>query len=232
MDKAVIAEIREHLSREDYGGLLALCERDRSYRKALWLALNEADDQLRYRAVEAVGRLMERWWRDGDTERVREYARRLLWAMNDESGQMVWSAPEAIAEIAALIPDLLDPYASLMVSRAFEEPPLVPSGLRGIARLGDRAREAVAPHEDLVLQAFNSADPRTLGLAAWALGEVRFAPALPYLRALQASREIVAIETRERLPERPLGQWAAEAVAKISDQAGGAGAPSDSGPQT
>ena len=195
------------------------------------MTLNEEDDGLRYRAVEAVAQLMQRWWQEGRTEKVREYVRRLLWAMNDESGQMVWSAPEAVAEIAALVPELLEPYASIMISRAFEEPSLVASGLRGIGRLGGRVGQAVEFHEELVLEVFSSGDFQMLGLAAWAMGEVGFTPALPHLRALQARAEVVMIETRERLPEKPLGQWAGEAITKITGGPAAAELLQDSSPE-
>jgi len=222
MDRKTAAAVRRLLAGREYEELLDLCEENRGFRRALWLALNEADDDLRYNAVEAAARLLERWWRQGRTEKVREYTRRLLWAMNDESGQMIASAPEAVAEAAALVPDLSDPYAAMMVSRAFEEPPLVASGLRGIARLGARAQQAIEPSEALVLDVFNSSDPRLLGLAAWALGEAGFAPALPHLRALQDRRDVVVIDTRDRLPAKPLGLWAAEAIAKITAAGDGA----------
>jgi hypothetical protein len=222
MNRETAAAVSRLLTAREYGDLLDLCEESRGFRRALWLALNEADDDLRHNAVEAVAKLLERWWRKGRTEQAREYVRRLLWAMNDESGQMIASAPEAVAEIAALVPELFEPYAVMMVSRAFEEPPLVASGLRGVARLGARARQAIEPSEALVLDVFKDRDPRLLGLASWALGEVGFAPALPHLRALQGRQDVVAIDTRDRLPAKSLGQWAAEAIAKITAGSDGA----------
>jgi hypothetical protein len=216
MNRETAASVSRLLAAREYGDLLDLCEESKGFRRALWLALNEADDDLRYNAVEAVAKLLERWWRQGLTEKVREYVRRLLWAMNDESGQMIAGAPEAVAETAALVPELLDPYASMMVSRAFEEPPLVASGLRGLARLGARARQAIEPNEALVLEVLKGRDARLLGLAAWAMGEVGFTPALPHLRTLQDRQDVVTIETRDRFPAKPLGQWAAEAIAKIT----------------
>ncbi len=222
MDKKTLAAVGRLLAGREYGELLDLCDEDGGFRRALWLALTEADDDLRYSAVEAVAKLLERWWRQGRTEKVREYVRRLLWAMNDESGQLVLSAPEAVAQIAAIVPELVEPYAGIMVSRAFEEPPLVASGLRGVARLGARVRQAIEPNESLVLDVFNGRDPRLLGLAAWALGEAGFAPALPHLRALQGRQDVVTIDTRDRFPAKPLGQWAAEAIAKITAADNGA----------
>jgi hypothetical protein len=216
MDGSIVERVRGHLDREEYEALLALCEQNPHGRRALWLTLNEADAGVRYRGVEAVARLMERWWLEGRTEKVREYINRLLWAMNEESGQIVWSAPEAVAAIVALIPEFLDPYAGIMISRAFEGPALVASGLRGVGLLGGRAGQAIALHQELVLEVFNSRDPQILGLAAWAMGETGFAPALPYLESLLGRDETVLIDTRECLPERPLAQWAGEAIDKIS----------------
>ena len=136
--------------------------------------------------------------------------------MSDESGGIGWNAPQAIAEIIASIPQLQDPYGSMMVARTIEEPLLVNSGLWAIGRLGKRIEEAVEFFQDMILEVFKSDDPQTLGLAAWAMGEVNFAPALASLEGLKNRKEPVKIYIEADFHEKPLGQWATEAIRKIN----------------
>ena len=129
---------------------------------------------------------------------------------------MGWSAPQTIAEIVVYIPELLEPYGSVMVSRALEEPALVMGGLWGIGRLGRQIKEAVESFQDSVLGVFESENPETLGLAAWAMGEVIFKPALPYLEKLKDWKKPVRIYIDGHFDEKAVGQWAQEAIDKIN----------------
>ena len=160
---------------------------------------------------------MKRWWQAGNQDKVREYVRILLWQLNDESGGIGWNAPQTIAELAVAIPQLLDPYSSMMIARTIDEPALTKSGLWSIGRLGTRIREAVVFFQDEVLDVFGSDDPETLGLAAWAVGEVGFDPALPSLEKLSDRTEPVRLYVDGGFQEKPLGQWAGDAIEKIDN---------------
>jgi len=158
---------------------------------------------------------MKRWWHEGSIERVREYIRSLLWLLNNESGGIGWSAPETIAETIVSIPELLEPYGSMVIAYTLEGPSLLNSGLWAIGRLGKQVKGTVAFLQDKVIAVFDSDDPETLGLAAWAMGEVGFAPALPSLAVLRDRKEPVQIYIDGCFQEKPLGKWAKEASAKI-----------------
>lgn len=218
MDRSIKQQVKALLLQRDYGRLLDLCERDRGFWKALRFCLYEIDESQRWPAIEAVAKLMQRWWQAGRGERVREYIRSLFWLLNDESGGIGWNAPQTIAEIIVAIPQLLEPYGGMMIAHTFEEPPLVKGALWGIGRLGKQIKEAVEFSQDVVLEAFESRDPETLGLAAWAMGEVGFAPALPFLEFLKDRGEPVQIYIEGDFYERPLGQWAKDAINKIRHQ--------------
>ena len=211
----ITPEIRSLLLQGDSVALLDLCEQDKRYWKELRSTLDEKDERLRHRAIEAVAGLMQRWWQSGHQEKVRDYLRRLIWSINDESGGIGWSAPEAIAEIIGRIPELLEPYGSIMIARAFEEPPLVKGGLWGVGRMGKLIGEAVELHRNAVLAAFDSDGSEVLGLAAWAMGEVNFAPALQRLGLLRGRKEAVRIYIDGDFVEQSLGQWAEQAISKI-----------------
>ena len=84
--------------------------------------------------------------------------------------------------------------------------------------MGKLSAEAVEFFQDIVLEVFRSEDAETLGLAAWAMGEAGFKPALPFLERLLERKEKVQIYIKGYFHEKPLGQWAKEAIAKINDE--------------
>jgi hypothetical protein len=218
MDKSIKQRVRDLLEQKDYDRLLELCEKDRHFWKELRFSLYDTNERLRWSAIETVAKFMQRWWQAGEKEKVREYIRNLFWSITDESGGIGWSAPQTIAEIIVNIPELLDPYGSMMIAHAFEEPPLIKGGLWGIGRLGKLSAKAVEFFHDMVLAVFRSDDAETLGLAAWAMGEAGFKPALPFLEKLLERKEKVQIYIKGYFHEKSLGQWAREAVAKINDE--------------
>ena len=125
MDKSIKQRVRDRLEQRDYDRLLELCEKDRHFWKELRFSLYDIDERLRWSAIETVAKLMQRWWQVGKKEKVRDYIRNLFWSIMDESGGIGWSAPQTIAEIIVNIPELLDPYGSMMIAHAFEEPSLI-----------------------------------------------------------------------------------------------------------
>ena len=159
--------------------------------------------------------MLKTWWHEGNREKVREYIRSLLWLLNDESGGIGWSAPETIAETIVSIPELLEPYGSIMIACAFEGSSLFNGSLWAIGRLGKQIKEAIAFFQDKVFAAFDSDDPETLGLVAWAMGEADFTPALAPLAMLRDRKELVRIYIDSRFQEKLLGNWSKEAMAKI-----------------
>ena len=216
-DRPSYQQVYALLSQRDLRALVDLCEKDRRLWRILWGGLYDAEDNLRWPAIEAVARVLVGWWKAGQEKRVREYIRRLTWSFNDEAGELIWSAPEAIAEIAVAVPELYEPYGDMMISLASEEPLLVPGVLWGIGRLGPKARKAVEHIQDRIVEVFDKGDHKTIGLAAWAMGEAGFGPALPYLEALKGRKEPVRIYFEGEFHERPVGQWAQEAIGKIDN---------------
>jgi hypothetical protein len=216
MDESVKKQVRELLQKKDYGHLVDLCEIDTRCWKALRFCLYDIDETIRWSAIEAAAKLMKRWWQLNQHEKVRKFIRNLFWSMTDESGGIGWSSPQTIAETIVNIPEILDPYGSMMIAYSIEEPPLMKGGLWGIGRLGKMIADALDFFQDKVPAVFQSADTETLGLAAWAMGEVGFKPALPFLEKILERKETVRIYVEGDFLEKPLGQWAEEAINKIS----------------
>ena len=215
MDRAVKQQIRTLLMQRKYDRLIDLCQADKNAWKALRINLYTSDENLSWPTIEAIANLMQVWWHEGEKEKVREYIRRLFWSLNDESGGIGWNAPQTIAEIIVLIPELIDPYGSMMIDRTMEEPLLVQNGLWAIGRLGKPIEPAVVFFQGIIMRSFSSNDPQTLGLAAWAMGEVGFKLALSSLEKLVDRPELVRIYIQGAFHEKTVGEWAREAIDKI-----------------
>jgi hypothetical protein len=208
-------QVNRALISRDYQKLGSLDRQDRRVWKLLQSNLYQTDETLRYRSIEAIAVLLRNQWELGRQEKVRDYLRRLIWSISDESGGIGWSAPQAIAEIVVAIPQLEEPFVKIMIDRAFSEPTLIKGGLWGIGRLGRRAGPSVIPFQDMILASFAVDEPETLGLAAWAMGEIKYKPALPNLRKLTSRHERVRIYVPPRFIEKTLGDWAGGAITEI-----------------
>ena len=216
MKEIIKTQVRELLEEREYDHLVDLCVIDRHAWQEIRFRLYEIDERTRWSAIEATAKLMQRWWQLKQQERVKDFIRNLFWSMTDESGGVGWSSPQAIAEIIVNIPETFDPYGSMMIAYSIEEQPLMKGGLWGIGRMGKLIAEAVDFFQEKILAVFQSEDTETLGLAAWAMGEVGFEPSLSYLENLQERNEPVRIYIDGDFSEKPLGQWAKEAVDKIA----------------
>ncbi len=215
MDRSIKKHVEDLLRKRDFNLLLELCERDRRFWQEVRFRLYDIDERLRWPAIETAAKRMQRIWNSGKEEKVRIYIRTLFWSMTDESGGIGWSSPQTIAEVIVHLPELIDPYGSMMIAYSIEEPPLVKGGLWGIGRLGRRIADSVEFFREKVLAVFQKTDSETLGLAAWAMGETGFFPAIPFLEKLLQREEPVMIYIDGVFCKKPLRKWAGEAIDSI-----------------
>lgn len=219
MNKSVIKrEVRALLVKRDFERLLELCEAHRQYWQEVRYRLYDLDEVLRWSAIEAVAKLMKKWWDAGKEEKVRIYIRTLFWSLNDESGGIGWSSAQTIAEIIAINPVLIDPYGSMMIAHCIDEPPLLKGCFWGIGRLGRLIEETVRVFRNEILEVFDNFDnddAEIIGLAAWAMGEVGFSSAEPFLEKMKLRSELVTIYIEGIFCKKTLGKWAEMALAKI-----------------
>ena len=115
------AEVRELLVQRDLDGLLAWAGATRNPQRILFSLTFAVDELIKWRAIEAVGRVAG-VQAGSDIQKVRDFIRRLLWLMNDESGGLGWHAPESIGEILVNVPALVNEYAGLLPAYLREEP--------------------------------------------------------------------------------------------------------------
>jgi HEAT repeat protein len=129
--------------------------------------LFDEDDLVRWRAVEAIGRVAAvRAVRD--LEPVRELIRRTLWLMNDESGGLLWHGPQLIAAVLANVTPLCEEFVGILESFLEEEP--FRAGTRwALWRLAAVRPSAVAAAAPGLAASFTDADPAVRGHAALAL---------------------------------------------------------------
>jgi len=115
------AEIRELLKRRDFEELKRWGGSVRNPQRILLSLAYDIDDLVRWRSIEAIGKVAE-IQAESDIEKVRDLIRRLLWLMNDESGGVGWHSPEIIGEILVNVPSLIDEYGELLLAYLKEEP--------------------------------------------------------------------------------------------------------------
>ncbi len=161
------AGLREILLRRDFAELAAWSMQAPNPTAVLIPLLFADDDLLRWRTIEALGRLIGRQAAD-NPELVRDQLRRLFWSMNDESGNLIWHAPEAIGEILANAPELAAEYTRQLLSFLVEEP-FERGTYWAVARLSGIAPEAFVEGTEKVLPGLSDPDPAIRGYALLAV---------------------------------------------------------------
>lgn len=169
--------VRQLLERRDLSGLQALAARQPRIAGNLVGLLNEPEDLLRWRAIEALG-LLAAAKATEDPDSVRDLVRRQLWSMNDESGNVAWHAAEAVGEILARVPALAAEYTTMLAAHA--DVPLFRAGvLWALSRIAGVRPDLVQDQVPLLLQSLADPQPEARGHAAVALGHLAAAAAQP-----------------------------------------------------
>lgn len=129
--------------------------------------LFDADALVRWRAVEALGRVAAGRARGG-LEPVRELLRRTLWLMNDESGGVLWQGAEVLGAVLANVPALCGEFFEILTSFLEEDP--FRAGTRwALWRVAAVRPETVAAVAVRLAPSLADADPAVRGHAALAL---------------------------------------------------------------
>ncbi len=208
-------EIDNLLKERKFEELVNLCEKEKRAWQEVRYRLYSLDEVIRWAAVEAVGYFMKLLWENRREEKVRNYIRTLFWSMNDESGGIGWSSPQAVAEIIANIPEIIDPYGSMMIAHCIDEPPLVKGCIWGIGRLGELITDSVDFFKEQIFEIFNSQDPEITGLLCWAMGQAKFIPSKPYIKQNIFISDRIKIYINGNFVIKPVSIWAKEALSKI-----------------
>ena len=189
------ATVRRLLETADYSAVAELAAHRRRIFGALVSLTYDADPDVAWRAVEALGVAAARV-APQDPAAVREVLRRLFWLIQEESGGICWRAPEAMAEIVHRCPEAFADYVPIIVSllaeMAEEDLHHFRAGvLWAIGRLGPVAR----PHVDRALPGIAAAlehrDPQVRGMAVWCLIQIGHGDRVAQRPALRSDEELV-----------------------------------------
>jgi hypothetical protein len=188
---------------------------------SLFSFLYSTDEQIRWRAVTAMGAAVARL-ADEDMEQARVIMRRLMWNLNDESGGIGWGSPEAMGEILACHELLANEYAPVLISYArkdgnYLELEMLQRGLLwGVARLSQVRPHWVQGAVSHFMQYLQSTDPAVRGLAARLMGLLEAGDARTALEALTDDDAEFGVYQNRRLINCRVKELAEEALKKVT----------------
>jgi hypothetical protein len=183
----------------------------------LFSFLVHSDEKLRWRAITAMGAVVENLARE-DMESARVIVRRLMWSLNDESGGIGWGAPEAMAEIMARHEGLAREYSHMLISYMdYEGNFLEYEGLQrgvlwGLVRLARVSPQMVADAGVHLRKYLESSDATVRGLAAWASGLLRIDDARPMLQLLVNDDSLLRLYIDNEFTQMRVRDLAVEAL--------------------
>jgi HEAT repeat protein len=155
----------------DLGAIGEWAAREPRARRVLQSLVFDPDEVVRWRAVEALGRVAQVRAARG-LEPVRESLRRTLWLMNDESGGLLWCGPQLLAAVLANVPALEREYVALLAGFLEEEP--FRAGTRwALWRIATVHPEAVAGLADDLVASLADPSAAVRGHAALAFRALR-----------------------------------------------------------
>ena len=166
-------ELRKLLIERRLDAIAELALRKRRVLGSLLSLTFDADPQVGWRAVEAMGVAAARI-ADVEPGSVREHLRRLLWLLNEESGGICWRAPEALAEIVCQRPVLFADYIPIVIHLLLEtaEEDLLhfrAGILWAIGRLGANGDDHVLEVLPAIIAALDHPAPQVRGMSVWCL---------------------------------------------------------------
>ena len=188
----------------------------------LFSALCSEDEELKWHAVTAAGRLVADL-AERDLEAARNILRRMMWSLNEESGGIGWGLPEAMGETLSWNENLAREFAPILVSyiqregNFLEFEPLQRGALWAVGRLAEAFPFLLTPLKAgaFLLPFLESRDPAVRGNAIMALGLLGDDHSLPGLNGLLRDREVVRLYRKGKFVSGQIGEFAQEAIERI-----------------
>jgi hypothetical protein len=157
------AFVRKLLLNRELDSFLSWTHEHRDASRILNYLLFDSEELVRWRAIEAVGKMAD-LKAAANLEGVREIIRRMLWAMNDESGNSFWHAPEVIGEVLANVPRLTSEFVPTIPSLMKLEP--YGRGVHwAMARIAGVTPDAFENFSGALIRSMGEADPFVRGYA-------------------------------------------------------------------
>jgi hypothetical protein len=195
----------------------------------LFSALGTIDELVRWRAIEAFGKIVPVIC-NKNAEDARIVMRRMLWALNEESGGIGWGVPEAMAEILANSTTLRREYLHMFVSYTQEdgdelfqegnylELPLLQRGLLwGIGRLAENCANELLGKITLedMYKYLRAPDWHVVGLAVWCLGLLGKNEAREVIETFSNNSSEVRIFVNGQFVDLTISELSRQALARL-----------------
>ena len=187
----------------------------------LFSFLCSTDEQIKWRAVTALGRVVSDL-ATADLESARVVMRRFIWNLNDESGGIGWGCPESMAEVMVRNQKLAEEYGQILVSyiqpegNYLEHEILQRGVLWGVGRLAHARPEHTCNIGQYLLPYMESGDSILRGLAAWTAGPAGSIEAIPRLKELVDDPSRLTLYRNAKFEDYTVGQLARQALSMLN----------------
>jgi len=180
--------VRQNLINRETAKMEYLARESSGILRTLSSLLYDHDALIRWRAIEALGKVSKIIFED-DPEKVRRQIRRILWLMNDESGGLCRNGPETIGEIIFNNSELIGEYGPVLISFLNEEP--FEAGIRwAVARIAKIDPSIFADSISILEKSLDDPDPAIRGLSLKALDELNDLSAADKIEALKTDSSL------------------------------------------
>lgn len=223
--------LRKLLTERRLDAIAELAARKRRVLGSLLSLTFDADPQIGWRAVEAMGVAAARI-ADVEPGPVREHLRRLVWLLSEESGGICWRAPEAMAEIIRHCPALFADYVPivihLLLETAEEDLRHFRAGiLWAIGRLGASGDDYAPEVLPAIIAALDHPDSQVRGMSVWCLARLGQTGVLAGRSDLRTDGGAVDLYEDGVLMRTSVGRLSRRALS--GEETGGEGAPAGTG---
>jgi|GEM_PF-6962015 len=116
------AEVREILKNLDWQGFDVWASKLSSPVTILLGVLFDQDEEIKWRGIEAIGRVSKMQEENGNRAAVQETIKRLFWQMNEDCAGGIPCAPEALGEVLYNVPYFIREYGAGLLGYLMKEP--------------------------------------------------------------------------------------------------------------
>ena len=207
--------VEELVKENNLEELVNLAKEDTRVVTALQRLLYSGDEQLRWRAIKALGEVSKVIVKFKPSI-VTKFLRNIIYARSDSAASS-WGAIGATAEIISNNPEIyknfIPPFVSFLIDQDSRK-----EVLWGIGRVAERGRpDLVKKIIPALYKLVTDEDPSIRGHAAWCLGIFKEKPAKPLLEDLLEDQHVIQIFIDGDLKKKTISELARRAIHQIKD---------------
>ena len=202
-------EVEGLVDRYDTETLLTVARGDKRIIRDLQRLLYTADERLRMRAADMLGRATAVIAED-NPKAVSILLQRLFTALSDTAASC-WGALDAIGEIIRHRPGLFSGYIPHLFN-FITDAELRPRVLWNLGRIAEAKPEVLKSKAQRFFPMLRDSDPATRAYASWILGLLGYVGAIKELERLQNETTVVSVYDDGEISNVTVGQLASEAL--------------------